>query len=104
MSIEFEIASIDPEPLVDALQKEGIAFSLAKRQGFDGIAVATLVVNAVAALGGIATPIILHLLKNSKSDDAEVTINGITVGGLDEDQVRRIFDDLVSSQSPKGGN
>ena len=102
MSIEFEIAGIDPGPLVDALQKEGIAFSQAKRRGFDGMAVATLVVNAVAALGGIATPIILHLLKNSKSDDAEVTINGVTVGGLNEDQVRRIIDDLVGDQSPNG--
>lgn len=98
MTIQIEIGGTDPQPLADALAAAGIEFSLTSRKGYDGMAVATLVVNAVAALGAIATPIILHLLPKKRSDDIELTIEGISVRGLSQERIKQIVDDLVREQ------
>ena len=95
MTLEFEIAGTEATELIAALRAENIDYKLANRKGFDGIAVASLVVSVVTGLGGIITPIILHMLSSKEPDEVEITINGITISGLSGEQIGSLIEDLA---------
>jgi hypothetical protein len=91
---EISFANIDPLPLTQALDAHRIEYRATRRRGFDGMTTISLAIDAIAALGGIMTPIVLHLMA-TKKEDADVTISGITLRGLREEQVRRIIEQLA---------
>ena len=99
MTLQFEISGIEVAPLVDGLRNAGIDYKLSNRRGFDGMAVAALAVSVVSGLGGIITPIILHMLSQKEPDEIEFTINGITISGLSEDQIGRLIEDLARKRA-----
>lgn len=95
VSLEFQIAGAEATEFVAALREENIDYKLTNRKGFDGIAVASLVVSVVTGIGGIITPIILHMLSSKEPDEVEITINGITISGLSGEQIGNLIEDLA---------
>jgi len=94
---EISFSNIDPLPVTQALDTHQVQYRATRRRGFDGMTTISLAIDAVAALGGILTPVVLHLMATKKGD-ADVTINGIPLRGLKEEQVRRIIEQLVEDR------
>lgn len=101
MSVEIELSDIDPAPIVLALRQAGVSVRESHRRGFDGIAVTSLAIDAIAAVGTILTPIILHVIA-TKKPDGEITINGVTLTGLKAEQVQKIVADIAREKAAGG--
>ncbi|HWT12448.1 MAG TPA: hypothetical protein VN231_06820 [Allosphingosinicella sp.] len=94
---EISFSNVDPLPVTQALDTHRIQYRATRRRGFDGMTTVSLAIEAIAGLGGMLTPIVLHLMA-SKKEDADVTISGITLRGLKEEQVRRIIEQLAEDR------
>ena len=94
---EISFSNIDPLPVTQVLDAHKIQYRTTRRRGFDGMTTVSMAIDAIAALGGILTPVVLHLMA-TKKEDADVTISGITLRGLKEEQVRRIIEQLAEDR------
>jgi len=100
MPLEIELDEVEYEDLVESLKDAGIPYKLSTRRGFDAVAAATLVIQSVAAIGPIITPIILHFLNKKKDTPGQVTINAIVVNGMSDDQVKEVLRGLIRDDRP----
>jgi hypothetical protein len=94
---EISFSNIDPLPVTQTLDTHQIQYRATRRRGFDGMTTVSVIIDSVAALGGILTPVVLHLMA-TKKEDADITISGITLRGLKEEQIGRIIEHLAADR------
>lgn len=99
MKIEIQVIQANTLPLETAFREAGVGFEHYVRKGFDGVAIATLAVQAVVGIGGIVAPIILHFL--TKGKDAQkpnpqivILIQGTNVSLMTQQQIERHIENV----------
>jgi len=100
MSLEIGLDDVDPHDLIEALDRAGVHYNISRRHGFDGVAAATLVIDSIAALGTILTPIILHFVEKKEKSEGQITINAIVITDLRADQVEEVIRGLIRDDRP----